>query len=237
MDDPTLTEYRRVSVLAILALLLGLASSGALIGKVLLALPVIGLGVGLLAISKINASDSHFSGRRMARWGIFFSVLFGVAAVVHPLLFQMIVDRQGQSFARSWLELLVAGNVEQALEVVDKSAKSPMDLRNTRGKPAAGTDIEAEYLKGFRQDPIIGQLLAAGNQAQVRYLQTVSKPMSTDRQTWVTQIFSVTDRHSDGENPTDRHNPLPIRLHLQKTRTTRNHVAIWQVLQWQLADQ
>jgi hypothetical protein len=38
MDESTHVEYRRVSVLAIFALLLGITSSGALIGKVLLAL-------------------------------------------------------------------------------------------------------------------------------------------------------------------------------------------------------
>jgi hypothetical protein len=238
MEDPTLAEYRRVSVLAILALLLGLASSGALLGEVLLALPVVGLGVGLLAIAKINASDKHFSGRLLAQWGIFFSVLFGVAAVARPLLFQEIVDRQAQSFARDWLELLVAGNVKQALKVVDMSAKSPMVPRNTRGKPAANDDIdiEAKILEVFRQDPIVGQLQTAGKQARVRYEQTVSKPISTGRQTWVTQIFSITGKQSDGENPTDQQNSFHVRLHLQKTRTTGNRVAFWSVLKWQLTD-
>ena len=167
MDDPTLTEYRRVSVLAILALLLGLAASAALIGGVLLALPVAGLGVGLLAIVKINSRAEHLSGRALAQWGIFFSMLFGVAAVVHPLLFQEIVDRQGRSFAQSWLELLATGNTKQALKYVDMRTKSQMAPRDA-GKPAADVDIEAEIFKAFQQDPIVQQLRSAGKQARIR---------------------------------------------------------------------
>ena len=236
MDDPTLTEYRRVSALAILALLLGLAASAALIGGVLLALPVVGLGVGLLASAKINSRAGHLSGRALAQWGIFFSLLFGVAAVVHPLLFQEIVDRQGRSFAQSWLVLLATGNTRQALKYVDMRTKSQMAPRDDLGKPAANVDIEAEIFKAFQQDPMVHRLRAAGKQVRIHWEQTVSKPQSAGRKIWVGQIFSVTGNDSAGATPTDPQRPFYVRLHLQKMRATGSKPTVWTVGNWQLAD-
>jgi|GEM_PF-5587662 len=235
MDDPTLTEYRRVSVLSIIAFLLGIASSGALLGGVLFALPVAGLGVGLLALAKIQAADGHFSGRALARGGIFFSVLFGIGALIHPFLFQQIIDRQCRSFAQGWLELLVEGNGEIALNYVDMAAKSGMVPRSAQSKMAASKDIEATIRKAFLEDPLIRQLEATGKSARIRYERTVSKPQSLGRQTGVTQIYSVTGKDAQGENSSARHAPFQVQLHLLKTYTSGGYPAYWTVGNWQLA--
>ena len=246
MDESTHVEYRRVSVLAILALLLGITSSGALIGKVLLALPVIGLGVSLLAISKIHASEGLYSGRALAQWGIFFSVLFGVAAVVRPPLFQEVVGRQSKTFAQSWLQLLVQGESKQALKHVGMKTKGQLAPLDSQGKPNVEDDMAEEViLQNFCEQPIIQQLQAAGKQASIRYEQTVVKPLPTDRQIGVVQIFSITGNDLEPQTTTDSPDsssldssspaPLYIQLYLTRSHATGGQPAVWLVNRWEPA--
>jgi len=242
MDDLVVTEYRRVSVLAVLALLLGLAASGALIGGVLFALPVLGLGVGLLAIAKIESGDGSVSGLRLAQWGIFFSVLFGAAAVVHPLLFQEIVDEQSRSFGRNWLEILTAGDTEQALKRVNTRAKGQLVPKDARGKPTPTESIEVAILEAFQKTEIVQKLREAGKRARIRYERTVSVSRPAERQTWVTQIFSVTrddsaSSDSEGKNRSERPSLFHVQLHLQKNLATKNLSSAWTVGNWELVDE
>ncbi len=241
MEDPTLTEYRRVSVLAILALILGLAASGALIGGVLYAVPVAGLGVGLLALAKIKSSAGNSSGRALAQWGIFFSVLFGVAAVAHPLLYQELIGRQSRSFGQSWLELLTAGDAKQALAYVDMQTKGQLVPRKTREKPVINDDFKAKIFQAFQQEPVVQQLQAAGKQAHVRYQQTLAKPQLASRFAQVTQIFSILGNDSasvaaTGNNPAASPRPFYVRLHLKKIRSAGTEPALWVVSNWKTAD-
>ena len=249
MDESTHVEYHRVSILAIIAFLLGIISSGALIGKVLLALPVTGLGVGLLAISKINSSEGHYSGRKLAQWGIFFSVLFGVAAIARPPIFQEIVGRQSQKFAQDWLQLLVHGNSKQALKYVSMKAKSQLAPRDSQGKPDFKDDmVEEVILQNFCAQPIIQQLQAAGMQTVIRYEQTVAKPMPTDRQIGVVQIFSIRSNEIEPQTSTasqdsssqdlsaldsSARGSLFVQLYLTRSRTTEGQTAVWLVNRWE----
>jgi hypothetical protein len=256
MDESTHVEYHRVSLLAIIAFLLGITSSGALIGNVLLALPVVGLGVGLLAISKIHSSEGHYSGRALAQWGVFFSVLFGVTAVVRPPLFQEVVSWQSKTFAQSWLQLLTQGDSKQALKYVGMKTKGKLVPRDSQEKPnVEGDMMEGVILQNFCEQPIIQQLQAAGKQANIRYERTVVKPLPTDRQIGVVQIFSITGNDlepqttttaldspsqgssSQGSSSQGSSSPAPlyVQLYLTRSHTTEGQPAVWFVNQWELA--
>ncbi|MEO2046757.1 MAG: hypothetical protein ABGX16_09320 [Pirellulales bacterium] len=236
MDESTHVEYRRVSVLAILALLLGITSSCALIGKVLLALPVIGLGVSLLAISKIHASEGHYSGRALAQWGLFFSVLFGVAAVVRPPLFQEVIGRQSKTFAQSWLQLLVQGDSKQALKYVGIKSKGQLAPVDAQGKPNVDGDMAEEVIfQNFCEQPIIQQLQTAGKQASIRYEQTVDKPLPTDRPIGVVQIFSITGNDLESQITTDSPAPFYVQLYLTRNHANKGQPAVWFVNRWEPA--
>ena len=82
----TSQEYVAINIPSILALVAGLASVLAVLTPVLLLIPVVGVAVGLVALSQIRASNGTQTGRGFAWLGIVLSLAIGafvlVAAVV-----------------------------------------------------------------------------------------------------------------------------------------------------------
>lgn len=75
-------EYVAINIPSILALLLGLASVLAVLAPVLLLVPVVGVFVGLAALSQIRASNGTQTGRGFALLGIVLSLAIGSLVLV-----------------------------------------------------------------------------------------------------------------------------------------------------------
>ena len=78
----TSQEYVAINIPSILALLVGLASVLAVLSPVLLIVPVVGVVVGLVALSQIRASNGTQTGRGFAVLGIVLSLGIGAFVLV-----------------------------------------------------------------------------------------------------------------------------------------------------------
>ena len=81
-ETEALASYRAPSVLAIVALLFGIASPLALVAPLLMAVPLVGAVLALFALAKIAASSGQLVGRSAALWGLGLAVACAVASPV-----------------------------------------------------------------------------------------------------------------------------------------------------------
>ena len=113
-DVDEAVAYRTFSVLAIIALLLGLASPFCFIGPLLFVVPLLGAAVSVLAIRRIDTSQGALAGRWAAVAGLALCVVSLVTALTRDMVGQHLRASQAEAFARDWLGLLIAGRPEEA---------------------------------------------------------------------------------------------------------------------------
>lgn len=248
--DEADVEYRRVCLPAVLAFLLGLASIGIFLGPLLLVLPLAGLGVGLLALAKIDSSAGHLSGQSLARWGIALALFFGVAETVRPVVYGHLIVKQGTAFATQWLEMLAAGDSEQAVTLIEQGARLRMAPVDPRGKSIPHESLEEDILRQFQQDPLVDQMRVADNSiagtgAEIRMVELASPPRTVARKTTIGLVMLVRGgadrRHvAAGDAPPNGRSNADgtgyyVYLELQKSRSTSTRFASWSVALWKSA--
>ncbi len=113
-EDTQLQQYGAISPLAILALLLGIASVAALIGLGWLVVPLVAVIVAALALAKIAASEGALVGRAAAAVGLMLALLFASIAVTRTVARQSILTGHARQFADDWLEQVRSGQLESA---------------------------------------------------------------------------------------------------------------------------
>ena len=229
MEESSLVEYRRISVLAVVSCLLGVLSITTFSGPLLLALPVAGVGIGLLALAKIAAGEGRLAGRRLALAGIFLAVLFGVAATARPMVHRQLLHRQAEAFTRQWFQLIAEGEVEQAVDLVNPEVKSHWIPRNPDGKPLDPENIEGSILDHFRQDEVVVKLLELGPSATYQCKDYSAPLHKSNTRTAVYQTYLIS---SDNGKPGE--GPLSVMIDLVKTHRPRAGQPAWSTGQWKL---
>ena len=111
-----LAQYRPISPLAIIALLVGLASGIAIFHNLLWLVPLIGVVLSAVALKQTAPPDAIATGRTAAIIGLALSVLFGVMAITTTVIEKRLVDKQAVEFASGWLNIARSGNLPQAAE-------------------------------------------------------------------------------------------------------------------------
>src|SRR5438874_2243110 len=86
-DDPEETSsYRSLSVLAIISLVVGIAAPLAFIGPLLLAIPLFGIALSLVALRQIAASEGALAGR----WAAITGLSLCVVSIIAPFSRDMV---------------------------------------------------------------------------------------------------------------------------------------------------
>jgi hypothetical protein len=116
-DTDEVVGYRTVSALAVVGMIIGLASPLCLAWPLLYWIPLLGAVICILAMRRIEASDGAVTGRGMATLGLVLCVLCGAAAVSRSLVTRTIRTAQAEDFGRDWIELLLAGDNEKAFRL------------------------------------------------------------------------------------------------------------------------
>ena len=124
-DADQTTEYRSLSVLAVISLVIGLASPLCFGAPLLMIIPVIGIGVSILALRQIDASDGALAGRWAAVLGLVLSVVFLAAPAARAYGIRMLRTSQAKNFAQQWLSDLVEGKTDYAFRLTSDSIKPP----------------------------------------------------------------------------------------------------------------
>src|SRR6476620_3954579 len=98
-DDPEqTTEYRTLSVLAIISLVMGLAAPLAVAAPFLLAIPLFGIAVSLVALRRIAVSGGVLAGRWAATLGLVLCVASAVLPISHDMIQRAIRVHQAETF-------------------------------------------------------------------------------------------------------------------------------------------
>jgi hypothetical protein len=140
-------DYVAVNQTAIVAAVLGVLSATALLGWILLAIPLVGIAFAIVAIRQVNDSGGTQTGKGLAVLGLLLSVLFGGGLVVWESMALAAVRGDENRIAQTLSELgrdVKAGDYKSAyalftddfqnrvkleqFEAVWKSAQRPLAL-------------------------------------------------------------------------------------------------------------
>ncbi len=194
--DDEIAKYRAMSVLAIAALLLGLASPAAVLVPLLWAVPICGAIVSAAALWRI-ARNPFLTGRRLALCGLWLSVVFAVAGPTDWLVYRRLVRNEARRFAAVWFDDLQHGQPQKAYQLaLHPSRRQPRNDKLWafyRDNPRWKKEIEV-----YVQTPLQRALLALGPKAKVRYYGCGGQAASEDAEI-VDLVYAITYEDPEGE--------------------------------------
>jgi len=186
-----LSEYRAVSPLAIVGLLLGAASPLASIRLFLLIVPAAAIFVCLLALRRIRESRGQVFGRKAAWIGMCSAVFFATVATSYDFARERLVFRQARPIADLFFAALTNGEPHKAIQLTKvPSVRQPFD--DQLWDHFRKDDEARDGLEKFVAHPLIRALLSLGHRAQVRHFRDVRVERATGRSEQVSILYTVT---------------------------------------------
>lgn len=197
-DDPEqTTEYRSLSLLAILALVFGVAAPLAIFGPVLMVVPIFGIAIALLALRSIAISDGAMTGRWAAMTGLVLSCASLVFPVSHDWIQRSIREREADAFNRRWLTLMTAGQTQAGFKMTVDGSR-PQQTSAPKTPPGGGPGMDAPPTpkqtpyEAFMSQPFVNGLKSVGENADIRLKETVEFKPNTYRNIEVRQRYTIT---------------------------------------------
>ena len=191
-DRGDLPEYQSVSPLAVLALLLGLASVLAFTAPLLSAIPVAAVGLALAAMASIKKSAGRLTGERLARWGLALALICGVAARAHHPVRDALLDRQAQDAIEQWVGLLANGRLEDSLERITPRRLTGLHPRTEPGQaPLPQAELHEHALDQLSKDPLVRRLKASSGDLRVEMVERAGPRASEGSRLVFQNIYRV----------------------------------------------
>lgn len=168
-DESQLDGYRTISVAAILALVLGVASSLALAYWLLLIVPAMAIVVAIVALRQIQTEGSNLTGRGLALTGLALALIFGIWAPTRLASRDQHLYSQAQGYADEWFDLIHHGKLYDAHQLT---------LHEAERQPP-GTTLENFYEKSsealqkydrFYKEGVLKNLLPLGDQVTYEFV-------------------------------------------------------------------
>jgi hypothetical protein len=179
-DEQPVATYRSIAPLAVITVLLGVASALILTSPLLAPIPVAAVVVGIAALRAIRHSAGQLAGRVPAIVGLCLATFFLGFGLSRHLNRQVELERQALRMAGAFLQLLQEGRVQEAHQ-----------YRLTPSMRITATEALAEHyeknleaakeLQTFAASTGIKELIARGAKADCRYESVASA--SRDRET------------------------------------------------------
>ena len=116
-----LGQYRSLSTLAVVALLLGLASPLFFTARAFSAIPVAGVAVALVALLRIHASQGSQTGATIAKLGLLLSVVFFVAPHALSYVRDSTSLRMAERTAHRWVDAVSHQRWGEAATLTDQA--------------------------------------------------------------------------------------------------------------------
>jgi hypothetical protein len=164
-------SYHSVSMLAGVALVLGLLSPLAFAHVLLWGLPIAGVALSAIAIYRIDRSDGALIGRKAAVAGLAISLFCALAAATQTITRRLWLTHGARQVADRFLELLQAGDTRGAHRL----------FTGPQFRYPAGVDPETYYSENpeaakdhdtFVKREIVNDLLSLGDRAEIRHQST-----------------------------------------------------------------
>jgi hypothetical protein len=134
-ENEELPQYRKLSLLAVGAFVLGLASPLALLNPVLWVVPVVGALTACLGIRATLVGDPPLAGRALAVVGLLLAMCFAGWAPARYVTREQKIKEQAQAFGNHWFEMVQARQVKELHQL----SRRPVDRREP------GVSLEDAY--------------------------------------------------------------------------------------------
>ena len=191
-DDQELPDYRPVSPLAIVGLLVGLLSVVAFVHPSLWCLPVLGAALCCLALRRMAVAETPQIGRRAALIGLTLSLLFGATASTRLAVYYCQLRAEARHLGKQWFEALHDRDPYRADQFT-----LPPDLRLKPEDDPVARYAERDHRSRLSEEiekPAMRMLLSLGPYAQVRYFGNFATEALTEHAA-VVDIYTVSVRH------------------------------------------
>jgi hypothetical protein len=228
-DVELVADYRTLSALAIVGLLLGLASVLCLASRLFMVVPLIGAAISLVALRRIAASEGVLAGRGAAAAGLALCVACGLAAISRDAVTRHLRTRQAEEVGRNWLGLLLAGDTGTAFRLtVEASRPAPPP-------PEPGmTAPRANPFEEFRKHPVLNAVSSVGSDAAIKMTRTRHYEPRPHGQFAISQQFSIAP--SEAALAADPGlAPVLADLTLQRSSLPGERQSRWLVAEYQLS--
>lgn len=182
-------EYRRFNFLAVLAVVLGIASAGMLLHLYLWLIPILAIFFGLTALARIRKND-NMGGYALAWAGIALSLFFSTWAASGIYFQRRSIYREAQDVAHQWFDLVLDGEDEIAHQ----------SMLHPSARQAGGLSVDDYYAldEKARKDmdkvfhtPPVSEILGKKN-AQVELLDNVTQDVDLTYAQLIRQVYRVT---------------------------------------------
>ncbi|HTN75155.1 MAG TPA: DUF4190 domain-containing protein [Pirellulaceae bacterium] len=211
VDEQQLAAYRRVSVAAVIALVLGVASSLALTYWLLWVLPMIAVVVAIVALRAIDTPGSNLTGRGFAVIGLVLALIFGLWAPTRAYTRQQHIYSQARPFADEWLELIRTGQLREAHQLTLRQAERQLTGVDLAEFYAKSSEAKGEYDR-FATERFLKKLAEQGDRVTYTYVGGAELPPAD----MTGQTVMLGYRASWDDNGTPREVPLRVVLHRQQ---------------------
>jgi len=220
-ESDSLTQYRSISSLAVLALLFGLASPLALVNPLLLAVPVAAIVLAMFALRQIAANVEILSGQGLALVALFAGVGILVYTPVRLYTRNEVLNGTARQLAEAFLELLKQGKLQEAhqlanLKYVTPSPGSPPEDFTNASK------LTLEDFTKFRETPSIKNIEACQSKFEYRFDAVESTPARAGGNYFVLR-YQLIPEASTGKPP------FPIWISISRTPDVRTGLPKWKI--------
>ena len=221
-DEEEQTAYRPVSVWAILAFLVGLASPVALVDPLGLFVPAAGIALAAWAFHALDHADPRPTGRRWAVAGLVLSLFFAAAAPVRFVARRHALHQRACEFCEQWLAAIRQNRPWLAFELMRPAGARPA-LDTPLDELSKSEGFKVGYQK-FLENPVVKALFADRDGFSARFVRESLFQSYYDRD-FLGETYEAT--FSPGRNP----GRLLIRFGLERTISEKDGRE-----QWKMAD-
>jgi hypothetical protein len=183
-DEADVVSYQAVSKLAIVSATLGVTSFAAILHPLMLAMTVVAIVTGVLALRAIATSTAGLTGRWLAVAGVTLGVFFASAAVGRLMSRDGVITARARKFADGWLRLAAQGRREEAYEMTLAPPRRQLPGTRTSLREYYENSPEAnQRLQQFFDNSPARELVEFGAEGTLRFeriIDAVSDPRLGD---------------------------------------------------------
>jgi hypothetical protein len=195
-QDALLAEYRSLAGQAVVGLIFGLLAPLAIVDPMLWAVPALGVFFSWWALRRIRKAEPEIVGRKMALFGLMFSLLFLAAAPGNWLVYRRLLSDEARQFSALWLQYIAQDEPQKAFQLTI-APENRLPLDDKLGVYYRDNSAAREQLEKYVELSPVKTLLALGPRAQMRFDQTAVQGKDSQND-FVSQWYDVS-YEEDGE--------------------------------------
>jgi hypothetical protein len=174
-DEKPVAQYRSISLAAVVAGGLGLASAVVLLSPILVPLAIAAIVTAVIALRRIAASGGQLVGRGTAVAGLCLATLFAAWGTARYFSRQTELETHARRTVDVWLALMQEGKLREAYQFRQPAA-ARISSPEAMAEHYVKNDEAAQELKVFRDDILTKELHSQGAAAEVRFESATASP-------------------------------------------------------------